>query len=59
MGNVVYEAENETGSHLYATEKPELLARGLRTMFGKGGGAYYVVKCVTVRLQLDCRLVGK
>lgn len=27
-----------------ATEKPELLARDLRTMFGKDGGAYKAVK---------------
>lgn len=27
-----------------ATEKPELLARDLRIMFGKGGGAFGVVK---------------
>jgi hypothetical protein len=44
VGNVVFEAENERGGHFYATEKPELLARDLRTMFGKGGGAYKAVK---------------
>jgi hypothetical protein len=41
---VVYEAFNTSGGHFYATEKPELLARDLRIMFGKGGGAYKVVK---------------
>ncbi|EHK96927.1 putative epoxide hydrolase [Glarea lozoyensis 74030] len=44
LGPVVYEAFNESGGHFYATEKPALLARDLRTMFGKGGGAYKVVK---------------
>ncbi|KAH8805611.1 Alpha/Beta hydrolase protein [Xylogone sp. PMI_703] len=44
MGDVVYEAENDSGGHFYATEKPEYLARDLRAMFGKGGGAYKVVK---------------
>lgn len=44
VGNVVFEAENERGGHFYATEKPELLVRDLRTMFGKGGGAYKAVK---------------
>ena len=44
MGPVVYEAENESGGHFYATEKPEYLARDLKTMFGKDGGAYGVVE---------------
>lgn len=44
LGNVVYEAENESGGHFYATEKPELLAQDLRAMFGRGGGAYKAVK---------------
>ncbi len=44
LGPVVYEAENASGGHFYATERPELLARDLKTMFGKGGGAYGVVK---------------
>jgi hypothetical protein len=44
LGPVVYEAENDSGGHFYATEKPDWLARDLRTMFGKGGGAYGVVK---------------
>jgi hypothetical protein len=44
LGPVVYEAENDSGGHFYATEKPEWLARDLRAMFGKGGGAYGVVK---------------
>ncbi|TVY60851.1 putative epoxide hydrolase, partial [Lachnellula suecica] len=44
MGPVVFEADNESGGHFYATEKPHYLARDLRTMFGKKGGAYGVVK---------------
>jgi hypothetical protein len=44
LGPVVFESFNETGGHFYATEKPQFLARDLRTMFGKNGGAYEVVK---------------
>jgi hypothetical protein len=44
MGDVVFESENDSGGHFYATERPELLATDLKTMFGKGGGAYSVVK---------------
>ena len=44
MGEVVYESFNESGGHFYATERPELLVRDLRKMFGKGGGAYKVVE---------------
>lgn len=44
MGPIVYESENDSGGHFYATEKPEYLARDLKKMFGKGGGAYGAVK---------------
>jgi len=44
LGDVVFEASNSSGGHFYASEKPGLLARDLRTMFGKGGGAYGVVR---------------
>jgi len=44
LGDVVYEAENDVGGHFYAHEHPELLARDLKTMFGKCGGAYGAVK---------------
>jgi hypothetical protein len=30
--------------HFYAYERPELLARDLKIMFGKNGGAYGAVK---------------
>ncbi|KAG6879342.1 hypothetical protein C0992_003476, partial [Termitomyces sp. T32_za158] len=42
--NLVFEAEHEEGGHFAAYEKPELLAGDLRKMFGKGGGAFGVVK---------------
>jgi hypothetical protein len=44
LGPVVFESDNESGGHFFATEKPELLARDLRNMFGKGGGAFGVVE---------------
>lgn len=44
MGDLVYEAANEHGGHFYAHEHPELLARDLKAMFGKKGGAYGAVK---------------
>ncbi|KAA8563793.1 hypothetical protein MFRU_024g00240 [Monilinia fructicola] len=46
LGDVVFEADNVEvgGGHFYAHEKPELLARDLRSMFGRGGGAFDVVK---------------
>lgn len=44
LGPVVFESENEHGGHFHAHENPELLARDLKVMFGKGGGAYGVVK---------------
>jgi hypothetical protein len=43
LGPVVYESENESGGHFMAHERPEFLARDLKTMFGKGGGAFGVV----------------
>ncbi|KUJ19127.1 alpha/beta-hydrolase [Mollisia scopiformis] len=44
LGPVVYESDNESGGHFFATERPELLARDLRTMFGRKGGAFGAVK---------------
>lgn len=43
MGPVVYESDNESGGHFAAWEKPEAIARDLKRMFGKGGGAYGIV----------------
>lgn len=49
LGVVVFESENAGvgGGHFYAHERPGLLARDLRRMFGRGGGAFGVVggKC--------------
>jgi hypothetical protein len=44
LGPVVFESDNDSGGHFYAHERPEYLARDLKTMFGKGGGAFGVVK---------------
>lgn len=43
LGEVVFEVENEKGGHFYAHEKPELLVRDVRNMFGRGGGAFGVI----------------
>ncbi|KAA8572014.1 hypothetical protein EYC84_001945 [Monilinia fructicola] len=43
LGSVVYEVENDSGGHFYSYEKPDLLVRDLRAMFGRGGGAFGVV----------------
>lgn len=43
-GPVVYESENDKGGHFAAWERPDVIVKDLRTMFGKGGGAYGVVK---------------
>ncbi|KAG5719236.1 Epoxide hydrolase 1 [Termitomyces sp. T112] len=42
--NLVFQAEHEEGGHFAAYEKPEILVGDLRKMFGKGGGAFGVVK---------------
>ncbi|KAI9650350.1 hypothetical protein NHQ30_000363 [Ciborinia camelliae] len=46
LGPVAFESDNleEGGGHFYAHERPELLARDLRMMFGRGGGAFDVVR---------------
>lgn len=44
MGPVVFESYNESGGHFAAWEKPELIAKDLKRMFGRQGGAYGVVK---------------
>ncbi|KAJ3995757.1 Alpha/Beta hydrolase protein [Lentinula boryana] len=43
VGNVVFEAEHDSGGHFAAHEEPELLVGDLRKMFGKGGPAFGVV----------------
>lgn len=44
LGPVVYESFHDTGGHFGAWERPEVIAGDLKKMFGKGGGAYGVVK---------------
>jgi len=44
QGNVVFEKEHPSGGHFAAWERPENIVSDLREMFGKGGGAYKVVK---------------
>ncbi|KAF2101773.1 alpha/beta-hydrolase [Rhizodiscina lignyota] len=43
LGNIVFENWASDGGHFAAWERPEVLARDLRRMFGRGGGAYGVV----------------
>jgi len=43
MGPIVYESEYESGGHFAAWERPDAIVKDLRTMFGKGGGAYACV----------------
>ena len=44
LGPIVFESDNENGGHFAAWEKPEIIAKDLKVMFGKNGGAYGVVK---------------
>lgn len=44
LGPVVFESEHEDGGHFAAHERPEQLVGDLRKMFGRGGGAFGVVK---------------
>lgn len=44
LGPVVFESDYEDGGHFAAHERPKQLADDLFKMFGKGGGAYGVVK---------------
>ena len=44
LGPVVFESDNEDGGHLAAYERPKAIARDLKQMFGKDGGAYGVVE---------------
>jgi hypothetical protein len=40
----VYEKIHPDGGHFAAHERPQELAGDLKEMFGKGGGAFHVVK---------------
>lgn len=44
LGNIVFDRDSERGGHFFAFEMPDQLVTDLRDMFGKGGGAYKVVK---------------
>lgn len=44
LGPVVFESVHEDGGHFAAHERPQVLAEDLFKMFGKGGGAYGVIK---------------
>jgi len=47
LGDIVFEREYESGGHYAAWERPDEIVRDLREMFGRGGGAYGVVKGAT------------
>jgi pimeloyl-ACP methyl ester carboxylesterase len=44
MGPLMFRKRHNEGGHFAAHEQPEMLVGDLREMFGKGGGAYGVVK---------------
>jgi hypothetical protein len=44
MGPIVYQEIFDKGGHFAGWERPDAVAKGLCEMFGKGGGAYGVVK---------------
>ncbi|KAK7427292.1 hypothetical protein QQZ08_006229 [Neonectria magnoliae] len=50
LGPVVFEQVHKDGGHFAAHERPEKLVDDLRRMFGKGGGAYSVVKSAQSKL---------
>jgi hypothetical protein len=56
QGNVVFEKEYESGGHFAAWEKPECIISDVREMFGKGRGAYGVVKGRTGYGNVSSRL---
>ena len=44
LGPIVFEAEHESGGGFAAFEVPDLLVQDLRSMFGRGGGAYNIIE---------------
>ena len=44
MGPIVFEKEHEKGGHFAAWERPDAIVDDLRTIFGKDGGAYNLIK---------------
>ena len=47
LGPLVLATEYDRGGHFAARERPDAIVGDLRTMFGKQGGAYAVVKGLT------------
>ncbi|KAI0602960.1 microsomal epoxide hydrolase [Biscogniauxia sp. FL1348] len=47
LGEVVFERDHESGGHFAAWERPDELVADVREMFGKGGGAFAVIKGAT------------
>jgi hypothetical protein len=47
MGPLVFEMEHKSGGHFAVFERPDAIVDDLRTMFGKRGGAFGVVKGCT------------
>lgn len=47
LGPIILESEAESGGHFAAWERPDVITKDLRTMFGEGGPAHEVVmgKC--------------
>ena len=43
LGPVIYESDQDSGGHFATWEKPEAIAKDLRSMFKKGGPVYGVV----------------
>ncbi|CAG8974690.1 hypothetical protein HYALB_00006425 [Hymenoscyphus albidus] len=43
MGPIVYDSVHDSGGHFMASERPHYLAKDLKTMFGKEGGAFGAV----------------
>ncbi|KAI1653180.1 alpha/beta-hydrolase [Daldinia decipiens] len=47
LGNVVFEKEHESGGHFATWERPDDIITDVREMFGKGGGAFGIIKDAT------------
>ncbi|KAI9894130.1 MAG: hypothetical protein M1814_003984 [Vezdaea aestivalis] len=44
LGPVVFESENDHGGHFGAWEVPDVIARDVKAMYGKGGGAFGLIR---------------
>lgn len=56
MGPLVHESLHESGGHFAAWERPEELAKEIKMMYGRGGGAAGVVKGRSGYLDEQARL---